>query len=183
VHVEGHHRIHQALLRILRDAVEHGDALLGLADVVELRLAHADELLPLGSRLIQRLEDLANLALLDAALEQPFERAQRVLMLRRRADHLAVRADRTLEVVQPHLVDLTQAVLELEDLVRALTDLGLARQDLRQIVPALGLREQAIERAHGALVLGIDVEHAAVARHGVVQVLELHLVDLRHTQA
>ena len=116
------------------------------------------------ARLVERLEDLADLELLDAALEQRLERAQRVLVLRRRADHLAVRRDRLIEVVQPRLVDLTEAVLELEDLVRALADLGLAREDLGEIRPALGLREQAIERADRALVLRLGLEHPAVAR-------------------
>ena len=66
----------QPLLRVLGDAVVHRDALLGVLDVRELRLADADQLLPLARRLVERLEDLADLELLDAGLEQAFERAR-----------------------------------------------------------------------------------------------------------
>ena len=132
--------------------------------------------------LIERLEDVGDFELLDTAREQPFERPQRVVVLGRRADHLAVRGDRLVEIVQAKLVHLSEAILELEDLVWALPDLGLAHEHLGQVLPTLHLGEQAIEGAHCALVLGVDSEHSSIAAHRVLHVLELHLVHLRDAQ-
>ena len=81
------------------------------------------------------------------------------------------------------LLDLTEAVLELEDLVGRLADLGLALEDCGELRPALRLQIEAVERANRVLVLGVDLEHAPVAADGVVDVLELHLEDLREAEA
>jgi hypothetical protein len=145
VHVERQHRIQQALLGVLRDAVVPRDALFGIGRVRELGFADANELLPLAARLIERLEDLAYLRLLHARLEQSLERAHRIGVLRSSADHLAVSRDGLIEVTELGLVDLTQAMLEFEDLVGALADVGLAAQHFGELRPALRLREQAIE--------------------------------------
>ena len=48
------------------------------------------------------------------------------------------------------LQDLAEPVLELEHFVRRLGDLGLAREDVGELRPALGLRVEAIESADGA---------------------------------
>ena len=80
------------------------------------------------------------------------------------------------------LLHLTEAVLELEDLVGRLADLGLALEDARELRPALGLEVEAIERANRGLVLGVDLDHAPVAHDRVVDVLELDLVDLREAE-
>ena len=149
----------------------------------ELGLVDAGELLPLARGAVERLEDLADFELLDAGREERLERLERRRVLGRGADDLAVGGDRLVEVVEARLVDLAEAVLELEDLVRRLADLGFAREDLRELAPALGLREEPIERADRGLVLGVDLEHAAVARDGALDVLELRLEDLREAEA
>ncbi len=104
-------------------------------------------------------------------------------MLGRGGEHLAVGRDGGIEIVEPLLVDLAQAVLELEDLVRRLADLGFARQDLREITPALGPQEEPVERADRGLVFRVGGEDAAVARDGAVDVVELNLVDLGYAKA
>ncbi len=145
VDVEGQYRIEEALFRVLGDAMIHRDALRRIGGVRQLGLAHSNQLLPLTGRLIQRLQDGADFELLGAALEQRLERAQGVFVLGRRADHLAVGRDGLVQVTQANLVDLTQAELELQNLVRALSDLGLAHEHLGQILPTLHLREQAVK--------------------------------------
>src|SRR5262245_3836498 len=97
-------------------------------------------------------------------------------------DHLAVGLDGLVDVSEPKLVDAAQAVPELRDLVGALADLGLPREDVGELAPALGLAEEPIEGANGDLVLPVDLEHLAIPRDGVVHVLELNLVDLRDAQ-
>jgi len=62
-HPERHHRIHQPLLGILRDAAIHGQALLRVLGEPELRLVHLKQLLPLPASLVERLEDRAHLRL------------------------------------------------------------------------------------------------------------------------
>ncbi len=94
--------------------------------------------------------------------------------------YAAIAASRFAEL---RLLHLAEAVLELEDLVGRLADLGLAREDAREIGPALGLHVEPVERADRALVLGVDLDDAAVARDRAVDVLELHLEDLRAAQA
>jgi hypothetical protein len=154
VHGERPVRREELLLEELRDPVVHREALLALGELGELGLEDAGELLPLARILVERLEDLADLDLLHAVREQTLERLQRGGVVGRLRDDLAVRRDRRVHVVQPELVHLAEAVLELELLVRGLRDLGLAREDLREIAPALGHGEEAIERADGRLVLG-----------------------------
>ena len=119
-------------------------------------LEHARELLPLAGRLVERLEDLADLHLLDARREEPLERLARGRARARRLRTSLVGRDRRVEIVEARLVDLAEAELELQDLLRALADLGLALEDLDELGPALGLREEAVERADRALVLRVD---------------------------
>src|SRR5262249_33211668 len=125
---------------------------------------------------------LPNGELIHAGLEKPLEGLERLEVLRRGADDLAVGLDGLFDVVQPHLIDVAEAVLELEDLVRALTDLRFLREDFGELAPALGLREEPIERTNGALVLGIHLEDAAIPRNGAVDALELYLVHLGDAQ-
>jgi len=77
------------------------------------------------------------------------------------------------EIGELGLVHLTEPILELEDLVRRLTDLGLAREDGGELAPSLGRREESIERLDGVLVLGVRFHHSPVAADGRVDVLEL----------
>ncbi len=114
----------EALLVELADAVVHGQARTGLGDVSQLGLEHAGELVPLARRLVERLEDLADLHLVDAGGEEPLQRLARGRVLGRRRQDLLVGCDRRGEIVEPRLVDLPEAILELEDLVGALPDLG-----------------------------------------------------------
>ncbi len=74
----------------------------------ELRLVDQRELLPLAHRAVERLEDLADLGLLDALGEQGLERLERRLVLGRRADDLAVCRERAVDVAQPALQDLAR---------------------------------------------------------------------------
>src|SRR5690606_32872144 len=95
----------------------------------------------------------------------------------------AVSVDSPVEVLQLILVHLAEAELELQDLFGALAEFGLLSQDLGELAPALGLGKQAIQRPHSALVFGIDLEHAPIASHRLIDILELTLVDLRHPES
>ena len=113
VNAEGLDRIHQTLLGVLRDAVIHLDPLVRLRDRGELRFVNADQLFPFAGGLIERLQDLTDLELLHPAFEQAFERAQGLCMLGGRADHLAVRRYRLVDVIQAKLIDAAEPVFEL----------------------------------------------------------------------
>ena len=105
----------------------------------ELRLVDAGELLPLARRLVERLEDLGRSpACLVPAAKRPSSASSVGACSGAAAEHLAVGRDRRVEIAEARLVDLAEAVLELEDLVGRLADLGLAREDLDELAPALG---------------------------------------------
>jgi hypothetical protein len=97
-------------------------------------------------------------------------------------DDFAVGLDGLVYVSQPDLIHTSEPVLEFQDLVGALPDIGLARENLREFAPTLGLREQTIEGANGVLILGFRLENSPVARDRVVDVLELNFVDLGHPE-
>jgi len=162
--------------------VVKSDALGRIRRVRELGLAYADQLVPLAHRLVKRLEDLADFQLFRAGFEQRLERAQGVFVLRRRADHLAISGDGFVQITEPRLIHLTEAELEAQDLFRALANLALAREHLGQILPALHLREEPVERTHRDLVLGIFFQHQTVTSYRMLEVFELHLIHLRRTQ-
>ena len=67
-----------------------------------------------------------------------------------------VREDRAVEVCEVDLKDLSQPVTELDDLLRRRPDLRFAREDLREVGPALRLEEQPVERADREEVLRVD---------------------------
>ena len=180
--VERQHRIEEALFGVFGDAVVHGHPLGRVRRVGQLRLAHADQLVPLARRLVQRLENLADFELLRARFEQRLQGVQGVRVLGRGTDHFAISRDRLVQITQTSLVDLAQAELEAEDLFRALTDLALASQHLGQILPALHLREETIQRADGDLILRVLPEHQPIALDCLLEAFELHFVDLRRAQ-
>ena len=175
-------RVEELLLEELGETVVGGQARLGSLGVGELRLVDRGELLPLAHRAVERLEDVPDLGLLRAAREQGLERLERRLVLRGRADDVAIGRDRGVEIAELGLLHLAEPVLQLEDLVGGLRDLGLAREDGRELGPALGHRVEAVERADGREVLGVGVGDAPVARDGAVDVFELDLEDLRVAQ-
>lgn len=162
----------------LRDAVEHRDALFALLLVRELGLEHGAELVPLTCRLVERLEDLTDLELVHPGREELLERLERLDVLRRRREDLAVALDGRRQVLKPGLVDLAEAVLEVEDVVGRVPDLGLSGEHGDELRPALHQHEQPVEGADRLPVLGIDLEHEAVPRDRVVDVLELGFEDL-----
>ena len=149
----------------------------------ELRLVHFRQLLELTGLTVERLQDLRDLELLDARLEQPLERRQRRAVVGGDGEHVTVREDGAVQILQVGLEDLTEPVAELDHVVRGLRDLGLTRQDLGEICPPRRLEQEAIERAQGYLVLRLDRHDSAVASDRGVDVVELDLVDLRDAQA
>ncbi len=150
VDLERLRRVEELLFGQLGEAVVGGKALLLALGVRELRLVDERELLPLAHRAVERLEDLADLGLLHALREEGLEGFQRRLVLRRGADDVAVRRERTVDVSELRLQYLAEAVLELEHFVRRLCNFGLAGEHVCELRPALGLRVEAIERADGA---------------------------------
>ena len=153
-----------ALLGDLGDAVHGVDALFGVALTVQHRLLDADQLVPGVLHPIQRLEDLADRRRLDPLREQALERAERGLVLGRGGQDLAVHLDRALHVAEPHLLQLPGAELQVQHLVRAAGDLGLARHDLGELGPALGRFVQTIERLQRLEVRRVELVHDAIAR-------------------
>ena len=174
--------VEQLLFLELRDAVVGGQTLVGpfdRDDVLELGLVDGSELLPLSGVAVERLQDLRHLELLHARGKQRLEGIERRAVLGRSREDVSVREDRAVQIVQLPLVHLPKAVAELDDLFGRLGDLRLARQDLRELGPALGLRVEAVERADRRLVLRVHLDDPLVARDGVTDVVELGLEDLR----
>ena len=104
-------------------------------------------------------------------------------MLRSGTDDVPVGVDRLIQLVEAKLIHLPQAILELEYLVWGLADFSLACQDIDQLPPSLGLDKQTIQGPHRALVYRVHLQHLPVSGHGIVYVLNLHLVDLGNSQA
>ena len=103
VDVERAHRIDELVFEELRDAVVRGEALLVVRlrvrrRVRELRLVDAGELLPLARCAVERLEDLGDLDLLDAAARRALRGPRASLVLGRRVEDVAVRRDGRVDV-------------------------------------------------------------------------------------
>ncbi len=175
-------RVDELLFRELCEPVVRGETLLLALRVGELRLVDEADLLPLAHRAVQRLEDLADLGLLDALREEALEGLEGRLVLRRRADDLAVRREGAVDVSEVALQDLAEPVLQLEHFVGRVGDFGLARQHVRELRPARRLRVEPIEGADGREVVRRRRQDAAVARDRAVHVLELDLEHLRVAQ-
>ena len=156
----------------LGDPIVRREALLGTALAVlgrlrrrvgQLGLVDVTELLPVPGGTVERLENLADFDLLRPTREEGLERLQRLGVLGRRVQHVAIRRDGLIEVAELRLMHLSEAVLQLEDLVGRLPDLRLASEDGGKVRPAFGLHEEAVEGLDRRLVLDLRVEDAAVA--------------------
>src|SRR5690606_9778517 len=148
----------------------------------------------LPQRLVVRLEDLGDPLLPEAQalrrvldhralVEERLEGAERAFVLWHLLNDLPVGVDRAVDVAQAMVLHLRQAEAEVGDLVAGARDLRLLGQDPRELLPALGVLVEAVERADGALVLRIELEHETVACDRLVEVLELILVDAREAEA
>ncbi len=145
---EGTDVIVRALLGDLADPLHHRDTLDRIGLIVELQLVDVEELAPVLTHPIKRLEDLPDHQRPNAVSEEELEARQRGTVLRRSRQDLPVLLDGVVHVAELSLIDLTQAELEVEDVVGARGDRDLLRQDVGELRPAIG---RLVERSRASM--------------------------------
>jgi hypothetical protein len=167
--------IEEFVLEELGQPVVRGKPILLPHGAGELRLVDTRKLLPLAGRPVEGLENFADIGLAHPLGKEPFEGLDGRLVIRRRADDFPIRGESPLDVAQFRLQDSTEAILDLQNVVGGLPDLGFAHQHGRQIGPTLALKKEPVERLDRRQILGVDVDDAPVTCDRSVGVVELHL--------
>ena len=148
-------RLEELLLLDARDLHEHVDALALGRDDVELHLEDADEVGPLGRVRVDALEPAHG------------EEVRRVDL-----EHLAVDLAGLLDLAERRLVEAAGAQLGRGDLLGLGERLGLARQDVDELVGHVAVGVDPLERLERGQVERVDVERALVEAEA--------LIDLAH---
>jgi hypothetical protein len=143
-------------------------------------LLHGDDALPLAGALVDRLEHLRREHGLGGRRprHQALERAQRRLVRRIHLQHGTVALDRARQVLEVLAPQLGDAEPERDDLGRRRRELGLALEDGEQVVPALRLEVEPVERLGGVVVVRIEIHDRRVGLDGPLGIAELAVVDL-----
>ncbi len=183
VGVERGVRVADHLLVQPADPVQELDPGQRIVVVRDHHLEDVDELGELAGGLVDRLEHAGRHHRLDLAVDQAVERVQRLGVLRIDLERLAVALDRAGDVAEPDLPQVADPVLERDGLAGGLGELDLALEVAEQVVPALGLAVQPVERLDRRQLVGVEVEDALVGLDRLGDVAELAVVDLReHVQ-
>ena len=142
-------------------------------------LEDVDELGVLAAGLVDRLEHASRHDRLDLAVHEPVERVQRLGVRRIHLERLAVALDGARDVAEADLPQVADAVLERDGLAGRLGQLDLALEVAEQVVPALGLTVEPVERLDRRQLVGVEIEDALVGLDRLGDVAELAVVDLR----
>ena len=86
------------------------------------------------------------------------------------------------QVDQRELVDLREPEGQRDDGAVGGRDADLAPDDVGQLLPALRVAVEPVERDQGLLVVGLGLDDGPVGRDGVVDLARLLLVDARQAQ-
>ncbi len=145
------------------------------------REAHAEdghELPPVVGLAVEGLEDLHHLeAELGLVVGDLLEGRHRVAPVAPLVQDLAEGVDAALRVAQPLDPQPPEAVPQVGALVARHRVGDALLQQLGEVGPLLGAREEGVEGGHGARVGGVDLEDLAVVRDGPRRVVEGRLVD------
>jgi hypothetical protein len=131
-------------------------------------------------RAVDRLEHTGRGHGLAIGRDHALQRSQGGRVIGHVIEDVAVGLDRAEGVVQLLLVQLSDAVAQIDRLQRIARQLRLALEDRQQIFGAAGGQEQRVQPRQRREIFGIEIQHALVGLDGLVRLTELPLVDRAH---
>ncbi len=159
---------------------------LGAGRLAALHAQDRGEILPQLVALVERLEQARDAQRDRFGPEQLLEQLARIFVVLRAVNDVLEQVGRPARVVQPVREQLG-APVEQPELARRIRLLigdliGVLREQLLELGPAIALRVQLIERGVGGVVVGVEVEHALVGSGRARRVAEHFLFELRELE-